>query len=114
MSDRMLRVNSIIREVLAEEIERLSDSRLEMVSVTGVDTAPDLRRATVFVDVLGEEVRDDALRALRGATKRLQGALGSQIRTKYTPILEFLIDPGVAGGERIDAILRELKEEEEE
>jgi ribosome-binding factor A len=108
MSDRMLRVNSTIREVLADEIERLSDSRFDLVSVTGVDTSPDLRRATVFVDVLGEEDRDDALRALRGAAKRLQGALGAQLRTKYTPTLEFAIDPGVAGGDRIETILREL------
>lgn len=110
MSDRMLRVNSTIREVLAEEIERLSDSRLDMVSVTGVDTSPDLRRATVFIDVLGEEDREDALRALRGAAKRLQGQLGRQMRTKYTPTLEFVIDPGVAGGDRIEAILRELRQ----
>jgi ribosome-binding factor A len=109
MSDRMLRVNSTIREVLADEIERLSDSRLNMVSVTGVDTSPDLRRATVFVDVLGEEDRENALRALRGAAKRLQGVLGAQLRTKYTPTLEFAIDPGVAGGDRIEAILRELR-----
>jgi ribosome-binding factor A len=109
MSDRMLRVNSTIREVLADEIERLNDSRLNMVSVTGVDTSADLRRATVFVDVLGEEDREDALRALRGAARRLQGVLGAQMRTKYTPTLEFAIDPGVAGGDRIEAILRELR-----
>lgn len=112
MSDRMRRVNSIVREVLADEIERMSDSRLELVTVTAVDTSPDLRRATVFIDVLGEERRDGALIALRGAAKRLQGVLGSEIRTKYTPTLEFAMDPGVTGGERIETILRGLKEEE--
>ena len=109
MSDRMLRVNSTIREVLAEEIERMSDSRLEFVSVTAVDTAANLRQATVYVDVLGEEDREGALRALRGAAKRLQAVLGSQVRMKYTPILEFEIDPGVTSGQRIESILRELK-----
>lgn len=112
MSDRMRRVNSIIREVLADVIERMSDSRLEMVSVTAVDTSPDLRHATVFIDVLGEDDCEDALAALRGAAKRLQGALGSEIRTKYTPTLEFAMDPGVTGGERIETILRGLREEE--
>lgn len=112
MSDRMLRVNSTIREVLAEEIERMSDSRLELVSVIGVDTSPDLRQAVVYVDVLGEDDREDALRALRGAAKRLQGVLGAQVRMKYTPALEFQIDPGVAGGQRIEEILRGLGEEE--
>ena len=114
MSDRMRRVNSIIREVLADEIERRSDARLDMVSVTAVDTSPDLRQATVFIDVLGEEDREDALVALRGAGKRLQAVLGSEIRTKYTPTLEFAMDPGVTGGDRIEAILRGLKESGEE
>lgn len=107
----MLRVNSTLREVLAEEIERMNDSRLEMVSITGVDTAPDLRHAKVYVDVLGEEDHEPALAALSKAARRLQGAIASQVRMKYTPTLEFQIDPGITGGERIDAILRSLKEE---
>jgi len=108
MSGRMLRVNSIIREVLADEIERMSDTRLEFVSVISVDTSPSLREATVYVDVLGEDDQDEALRALRGAAKRLQAVLGSEVRMKYTPTLEFEIDPGVTSGRRIESILRDL------
>lgn len=114
MSDRMLKVNSTIREVLAEEIERMSDSRLDLVSVTAVDTAPNLRTALVYIDVLGAEDREGALTALRGASKRLQAVIGKQVRMKYTPTLEFAIDPGVAGGQRIEEILRELREERAE
>lgn len=114
MSDRMLRVNSTIREVLADEIERLNDTRLEFVSVTGVDTSPNLREAVVYVDVLGEDDRDDALRALQGASKRLQSLLGRQVRMKYTPTLEFRMDPGVTSGQRIEQILRDLQDEEDE
>jgi len=112
MSDRMLRVNSTIREVLADEIERMSDSRLDLVSVTAVDTAPNLRQATVYIDVLGEDDREDALRALQGAAKRLQAVIGSEVRMKFTPTLEFELDPAVTGGQRIEEILRRLKEEE--
>lgn len=108
MSDRMLRVNSAIKEVLADEIERFNDRRLELVSITGVDTAPDLRHATVYVDALGPEGHEAALEALRGAAVRLQRAIGRQLRLKYTPTLGFEIDPAVTGGERIDAILRSL------
>lgn len=111
MTDRMLRVNSTLREVLAEEIERMSDSRLELVSVTAVDTAPDLRHAKVYVDVLGKDNQEDALAALRGAARRLQAVIGSQVRMKYTPTLEFAIDPGITGGERIEEILRGLMED---
>lgn len=110
---RMLKVNSILREVLAEEVERLSDSRLEMVSITGVDTAPNLRSATVYIDVLGDG-GEDALSALRASAKRLQGAIGRQVRIKYTPVLEFDLDPGVVSGLRIDQILRSLDHAEEE
>lgn len=112
MTDRMLRVNSTLREVLAEEIERMSDNRLEFVSVTAVDTAPNLRHAKVYVDVLGKESQEDALTALRGAAKRLQAVIGAQVRMKYTPTLEFAIDPGITGGERIEEILRGIKEDE--
>ncbi len=110
----MLKVNSIIREVLAEEIERFNDTRLEMVSVTGVETAPNLRNAMVYVDALGPDGHEAALDALRGASSRLQRAIGRQVRLKFTPVLEFSIDPGVVGGERMDAMLRSLGEEGED
>jgi ribosome-binding factor A len=107
----MLKVNSTLREVLAEEVERLSDSRLEMVSITGVETSPNLRHAVVYIDVLGNDATD-ALSALQHASHRLQSVIARQVRMKYTPVLEFALDPGVTGGERIDAILRSLQEEE--
>lgn len=113
MTDRMLRVNSTLREVLAEEIERMNDARLDLVSVTAVDTAPNLRHALVYIDALGPESQSDALAALRKAARRLQAVIGTQVRMKYTPTLEFAIDPAITGGERIEEILRELKSEEE-
>lgn len=113
MTERMLKVNSTLREVLADAVERMNDSRLELVSITAVDTAPDLRHAVVYVDVLGSDDHEPALAALRGAAKRLQRAIGSQVRMKYTPTLEFEIDPGIRSGERIEAILRSIKESED-
>lgn len=110
-SPRMLKVNSTLREVLAEEMERMNDDRLELVSITAVDTSPNLRTAVVYVDVLGDEAQDAALVALRKAAPRLQAAIGRQVRMKFTPILEFLIDPGVLGGNRIETILRTLRQE---
>jgi ribosome-binding factor A len=109
----MLKVNSILREVLAEEVERLSDSRLDMVSITGVETAPDLRHAVVYIDVLGQGDTDGAIVALNKASRRLQSAIAAQVRMKYTPTLEFRVDPGVVGGERIEAILRSLERGQE-
>lgn len=103
---RMRRVNSIIWEVLADEVHRLSDPRLASVTVTGVDTSPDLRRAVVFYVVADlarlEEVGD----GLRSAAGRLQGRLASQVRLKYTPRLDFRPDQGVISGQRIEGLLR--------
>lgn len=112
-NQRMRRVNSIMRQVVAAEIERLTDPRLEMVSVTGVETSPDLRHATVFVSMLDSGNAPEALAALESAAARLRRKVGRQVRMKYTPELAFALDEGVVGGERIDAILRNLGEEEQ-
>ena len=113
-SPRMLKVNSTLREVIAEEVERLSDSRLEMISITGVETSPNLRTARVYIDVLGSDDVSAALAALRRASRRLQGAIARQVRMKYTPTLEFEVDPGVVGGERIDALLRSMEKDDDD
>ena len=55
MTARMRRVNESVRQVLAEALPELQDPRIGLVTVTGVDTSPDLRYATVFVSVLGSE-----------------------------------------------------------
>ena len=109
---RARRVNAIIREVLAEEIERLTDPRLGFVTVTGVDAAPDMRHATVFVSTVDPNQIEDTLKGLRAAAPRLRAVLGKEIRTKYTPQLEFRADPGVIQGERIEAILRSLVDDD--
>lgn len=110
---RTRRVNAIIQEVLAEEVERLTDPRLGLVSITGVEVSPDMRRAIVFVSALDQEQLEETLRGLRAATPRLRAALGRQVHIKYTPELEFKPDEGIVRGERIDAILRELHNEDD-
>ena len=60
MSERMRRVNEALREVLSEGIGALKDPRIGFVTVTGVDTSPDLRQATVYVSVLGSKKKRDA------------------------------------------------------
>jgi ribosome-binding factor A len=105
-----LRVNQVVRQVLAEEIERLADAdeRLRLVTVTAVDTAPDLRHATVYLSSL----TDDAAEALVERRAQLQRALGSQVRMKRTPQLEFAVDPAVLSGSRVEDVLRRIREQE--
>jgi len=103
------RVAEEFREILAEEIPRLKDPRVGFVTVTRVEVAPDLRRATVYYTVLGEDRDHRATRAgLRSARSHLRGVLGQQVRMKFTPDLEFEEDVGLAQVERVTQLLREI------
>ena len=104
---RTLRVNQVVREVIADELERCSDPRLTMVTVTGVNVSPDLRHATVFYAALGRH-DDDVPAALRAAAPHLRGVLGEQVRLKYLPRLQFQEDPAIEHGQRVEEIIRGL------
>jgi ribosome-binding factor A len=104
---RTLRVNEVVREVIADELERCSDPRLTMVTVTGVNVSADLRHATVFYAALGRHDHEIPA-ALRAAAPHLQGVLGSQVRLKYLPRLQFREDPAIEHGERVEEIIRGL------
>ena len=103
---RLDRVNEALREVLGDELERVDDERLELVTVTGVEVEPDLRRATVWFDTFGS--REEVAEALAQHRIRLQAAVGRQLRLKHTPELAFGPDPAIAAGSRVEEILREL------
>ena len=119
--ERTARVNEVVREVLADELERLSDPRLGFVTVTGVEVTPDLRQATVYYSALAParsdaeaaEAAKETAAALRSATAHLQAEIGRQVRMKYTPHLVFREDPAIRTGERVDEILRQLHSEDE-
>lgn len=114
-SVRPERVAEEFREVLAEEIQKLKDPRVGFVTVTGVDVTPDLRRAVVFYTVMGEERDRKATRAgLRSAGPRLRSELGRQVRLKFLPELDFREDESAARGGRVEELLREIHEREEE
>ena len=106
---RMRRVNEAVREVLSAHItEDLKDPRVGFVTVTAVETSPDLRRARVFVSVLGEPAeRDDALAGLRSSAGFLQSKLGTELTMKRTPTLEFVYDESIDQGMRISELLEE-------
>ncbi len=109
---RTARLNELLREIVADELERVDDGRLELVTVTGVEVSPDLRHATVWFDSpRGEEGDADVLAALGDVRVRLQAAVGRQARTKRVPELTFRPDPAVREGERVDEILRRLHTE---
>lgn len=108
-SDRMRRVNEVIREVLGSAIaSELEDPRIGFVTVTAVDTSPDLRSARVYVSVLGDEgERAATLAALRSSHGVLQAAIAREMRIKRTPALTFRYDEGPERGVRLSRLLEE-------
>ena len=114
--DRTARVNEVVREVLADELERIGDPALGLLTITGVEVTPDLRQATVYYSALipaAGEAEHDTAGALEAARPHLQAAIGRQVRMKYTPLLVFREDPAIRTGERVDEILRQLHSEGE-
>ena len=110
---RMARVNELVHETLADELERLSDPQLGFVTLTGVEVSSDLRHATVYYSVLGAaEQHEETRRALRRASPHLRAVLGRQVRLKYLPELVFREDPAIAQGQRVEDIIRSLHDGE--
>jgi ribosome-binding factor A len=112
---RTARLNHLVQEIVADEIERLEDDRLGLFTVVAVDVEPDLRRATVFYTSLsaatGDNERElgEALAQHRG---RLQAAIGRQAHLKCTPELVFRQDTVIRQAERIEEIMREIAGDE--
>jgi ribosome-binding factor A len=109
MAQRMRRVNELMREVIGSAIaSELEDPRIGFVTVTSVDTSPDLRSARVYVSVLGGEAeREASLEGLRSSHGVLQSSIARQTRIKRTPTLSFHYDDSPERGVRISRLLKD-------
>ena len=112
---RTARLNQLLQEIVAEEIERLDDERLGFFTVVGVEVDQDLRHAVVWYTALGSDDPDDGdaaaaelAAALDEHRGRLQRAIGQQARIKRTPELSFRPDAVIRQAERVEQILRDL------
>jgi ribosome-binding factor A len=104
---RMRRVDEAMRAVLSDAIAKdLKDPRVGFVTVTGVKTSPDLRHASVYVSVLGDDPqRAESLDGLRSAHGYLQGRVATELKLKHTPTLTFEYDGSIDRGMRISELL---------
>jgi ribosome-binding factor A len=113
---RMRRVNEAVREVLSSQLaEGLKDPRIGFVTVTGVDTTPDLRAARVYVSVLGSD--DERAAALDGLTSSrgfLQAQIAHELRMKRTPALSFHYDDTIERADRMMRLIDEVAPEDRE
>lgn len=109
---RSQRVSRLLKEELADIVmNRVKDPRLGFLTVTGVDLTADLKLARVYVSVLKEEEREAALAALGTARSFIRSELGQRLRMKSIPELDFRLDASVDYGNRIDKLLKKLREE---
>jgi ribosome-binding factor A len=113
---RTARLNHLVQEIVADEIERLEDDRLGLFTVVAVDVDPDLRRATVFYTSLsaatGDNESDELAGALAQHRGRLQAAIGRQAHLKRTPELVFRQDTVIRQAARIEEIIRGIAGDE--
>ena len=109
---RTARLNELVHQIVADELERVDDDRLELVTVMNVHVDPDLRHATVVFDTPEGDERDaEVLAALEENRVRLQKAIASQARMKRTPTLTFSPDVVERGAARVDDVLRHLHDD---
>ena len=106
-------MGELVRRIVAEELERIGDERLDFVAVTGVDVDRDLNVAEVYFSSLDAQHDDEILGALAGHRSRLRSAVGRQARIRKTPDLVFRPDHGIRHGERLDEVLRTLADQDE-
>ncbi len=113
MGHRLLRINESIKETLSSVIaaEGLKDPRVGFVTVTGVETTPDLRHAQVYVSVLGKQTeRERTMAALEKSRGFLQARLNDELHMKRTPQLQFLYDETVDRAMRIEQLMKREEE----
>ena len=108
---RSARLGELLREILASELARLDDDRLELASVTGVETSAELGWATVYISVLDYEAASSALEALEEHRLQLKQGVARSSAVRRVPELVFALDPSISAGERVDQILRSLADE---
>jgi len=108
------RINALLRHELQRLIQQeVKDRRVAFATVTGVETSPDLRHARVFVSVLaGEDEARAALKALQDARKYFRHELAQRTELRYVPDLDFARDTTLEHANRIEALLRQAKEQD--
>ncbi|WP_375547777.1 30S ribosome-binding factor RbfA [Oceanicaulis alexandrii] len=108
-SQRQLRAGELVRRAVSDIIRegRVHDPHVNTaaVTITEARTSPDLRHATVYVDLLGGGDRNAVAEALNHASGFIQRELGKQIELKFTPKLRFAVDDRIEDVAQVDAVL---------
>ena len=115
-SNRIGRINEEIQKELSNLIRNLKDPRVQdiMISITHVETTPDLRWAKVYVSFLQEERAKDAMAGLKSAGGYLRRELGSALNLRYTPELNWALDDSITYGAKMMKLINSLEVNKDE
>ena len=113
-SNRIGRINEEIQRELAELLRELKDPRVHktMLSITHVETTPDLRYAKVYVSLLDKEYTKETLAGLKSSAGYLRRELGRTLQLRYTPELVFTLDDSLKYGAHMFDLLEKLERQE--
>lgn len=116
MSMRANRVAEQMKKELGDIIgQKVKDPRIGFVTVTDVEVTGDLQQATIFISVLGSDSqKEDTLKGLTKAKGFIRTEIGQRIKLRKTPEIGFEFDTSVAYGNRIDTLLRQVKDDKSE
>ena len=110
-SNRINRINEEIQKVLADRLRDVKDPRVAgtMISVTRVETTPDLRYAKVYVSFLEEAKAADAMKGLKSAAGYLRRELANDLKLRYTPELQWALDDSITYGAKLLKLINSLE-----
>ncbi|MCB1030853.1 MAG: ribosome-binding factor A [Acidimicrobiales bacterium] len=108
---RTARLNTLVREILGGELERIDDERLMFVTFTNVVVDADLKHAVAYYDhSRGDDADEEVAEAFEELRHRFQGAIAAQARIKRTPELRFELDGVLRNAQHIDRVIKGLKD----
>lgn len=115
-SNRIGRINEEIQKELASLIRNLKDPRVQdtMISITHVETTPDLRYAKVYASFLQEDKAKEALKGLKSASGYLRRELGRALNLRYTPELVWELDDSITYGAKMLKLINSLEVSQDE
>ena len=110
-SNRINRINEEIQKSLAENLRNVKDPRVSgtMISVTKVETTPDLRYAKVYVSFLEENKATEAMKGLKSAGGWLRREVGNNLKLRYTPELVWALDDSITYGAKLLSLINSLE-----
>ena len=110
-SNRINRINEEIQKELSSLLRTVKDPRVQdtMISITRVETTPDLRYTKVYVSFLQEEKAKEALKGLQSAGGFLRRQLGSNLKLRYAPEIVWALDDSITYGAKMLKLINSLE-----